>query len=97
MLFEGLLGVVDNQLHTMTYSSVKSTADKAAAKAIPTPATGGWVGFTDKYWLTALVPDQAVPMTTSWIHTNDGGIDHYQVSYATSDAQKNRTRRHAKL
>ncbi len=22
-------------------------------------STGGWLGFTDKYWLTALVPDQA--------------------------------------
>ena len=22
-------------------------------------STGGWIGFTDKYWLTALVPDQA--------------------------------------
>ena len=24
-------------------------------------STGGWLGFTDKYWLTALVPDQARP------------------------------------
>lgn len=22
------------------------------------PSTGGWIGFTDKYWLAALVPDQ---------------------------------------
>ena len=24
--------------------------------------TGGWVGYTDHYWLTALVPDQRVPV-----------------------------------
>ena len=88
VLFEGLLGVVDNQLHTMTYSAVKSAADKAGGQGYDHTGAGGWAGFTDKYWLTAMVPDQTVPMTTSWVHTNDGGIDHYQVSYATSDAEK---------
>jgi YidC/Oxa1 family membrane protein insertase len=24
-------------------------------------STGGWIGFTDKYWLSALVPDQKAP------------------------------------
>jgi YidC/Oxa1 family membrane protein insertase len=88
VLFEGLLGVVDNQLHTMTYAAVKSAADKAAGQGYDHTGASGWAGFTDKYWLTAMVPDQSVPVTTSWIHTNDGGIDHYQVSYATSDAEK---------
>ncbi|THD35256.1 MAG: membrane protein insertase YidC [Sphingomonas sp.] len=31
--------------------------DVAASK--PFTTNGGWLGFTDKYWLTALVPDQA--------------------------------------
>jgi YidC/Oxa1 family membrane protein insertase len=88
VLFEGLLGVMDNKLHTQSYSSVKSAADKAGGEGYTHSGSGGWAGFTDKYWLTALVPDQAVPMTTTWIHTNDGGIDHYQVGYATTDAQK---------
>ena len=88
VLFEGLLGVVDNQLHTMTYAATKSAADKANGEGYTHAGPGGWAGFTDKYWLTALIPDQAVPMTTSWIHTNDAGIDHYQVSYATTDAEK---------
>lgn len=26
------------------------------------PTTGGWAGFTDHYWLTALVPDQKAPV-----------------------------------
>ena len=28
-------------------------------------STGGWIGFTDKYWLVALAPDQAVPFAAS--------------------------------
>ena len=28
------------------------------AESKPFTTTGGWLGFTDKYWLTALIPDQ---------------------------------------
>ena len=60
ILFEGLLGVVDNTLQEMTYANAKSeTEKKKNAIAYDATATGGWAGFTDKYWLTALVPDQA--------------------------------------
>ncbi|NYT39289.1 membrane protein insertase YidC [Sphingomonas sp. R-74633] len=33
-------------------------------EAAPTqlPTTGGWVGYTDHYWLTALIPDQHIPV-----------------------------------
>jgi YidC/Oxa1 family membrane protein insertase len=88
VLFEGLLGVMDHQLHTMTYATVKSDADKHDGTAYDLSDTGGWAGFTDKYWLTALIPDQSVPVVTSWIHNKDDGIDHYQVSYAASSAEK---------
>jgi YidC/Oxa1 family membrane protein insertase len=36
--------------------------------------TGGWIGFTDKYWLTALVPDQAASTEASFRRTNQGGF-----------------------
>ncbi len=29
--------------------------------------TGGWIGFTDKYWLAALIPDQKVATNTKFI------------------------------
>ena len=51
-------------------------------------STDGWAGFTDKYWLTVLIPDQSAPVTTSWIHSKDDSVDHYQVSYATTAAEK---------
>ncbi|MGE9115660.1 membrane protein insertase YidC, partial [Escherichia coli] len=38
------------------YSPNFKDIDKAPEKFT---TTGGWLGFTDKYWLTALLPDQA--------------------------------------
>jgi YidC/Oxa1 family membrane protein insertase len=33
--------------------------------------TGGWLGFTDKYWLGALIPDQKVPVSTKFRASGD--------------------------
>jgi len=88
VLFEGVLGVMDNTLHTLTYANTKSAAAKHDGVGYDHSGTGGWAGFTDKYWLTALIPDQSVAMNTSWNHWLDNGTDHYQVSYATGSAQK---------
>ena len=83
ILFEGLLGVVDNTLQELTYANTKSEAEKKKNPiAYDATTTGGWAGFTDKYWLTALVPDQSVPATVNFTHIAENG-DHYQVDYLT--------------
>ncbi|SEM39758.1 protein translocase subunit yidC [Sphingomonas gellani] len=47
-------------------------------------STGGWLGFTDKYWLTALVPDPARPFDGQFHSGNGVGTDRlYQADYAT--------------
>jgi YidC/Oxa1 family membrane protein insertase len=88
VLFEGLLGVTDKKLHTQTYASASSEASKHEGEAYTASGDGGWSGFGDKYWLTALIPDQSQDETTTWNHTKDGGIDHYQVSYASAAVEK---------
>jgi YidC/Oxa1 family membrane protein insertase len=42
-------------------------------------SNGGWLGFTDKYWLTALAPAGNVPIDASFRGTPTGG---YQADYA---------------
>jgi YidC/Oxa1 family membrane protein insertase len=40
---------------------------------------GGWLGFTDKYWLTALIPANAAPIEGSFRKSASGA---YQADYA---------------
>jgi YidC/Oxa1 family membrane protein insertase len=87
VLFEGLLGVVDGTLQETSYDKAKSEGEKKAGGiAFDATSTGGWAGITDKYWLTALVPDQTVPTKVNFRHIDDHG-DHYQVDYVATDAQ----------
>jgi YidC/Oxa1 family membrane protein insertase len=86
ILFEGLLGVVDGTLQETTYAKAKSEGEKRNGIAYDATATGGWAGITDKYWLTSLVPDQAVASTVNFIHQSENG-DHYQVDYITKEPQ----------
>ena len=86
ILHEGLIGVLDGKLKEVKYADAKSDGDKKAGLAFESTGAGGWAGFTDKYWLTALVPDQAVPSVVSYRHVADNG-DHYQVDFVSKDAQ----------
>ena len=63
ILHEGAIGVVEDRLKEFDYS--KLTKEKEVIQA----SKGGWVGFTDKYWLVALVPDQNLSVQTRFSGT----------------------------
>jgi YidC/Oxa1 family membrane protein insertase len=56
ILHEGLIGVLgDAGLVELTYSDVQKEGGGRTFDKV----TGGWLGFTDKYWATALIPNQS--------------------------------------
>ncbi|MGE5271549.1 MAG: membrane protein insertase YidC [Thiohalocapsa sp.] len=75
ILHEGLIGELGGSLREVKYSSL------AAGKPQDFDSTGGWLGFTDKYWLTALVPDQKEVVKARFIHQVEGGVDRYQSDF----------------
>ncbi len=80
LLYEGPIGYLDGAIQDVKYASL--TPDK------PTDYTsnGGWLGFTDKYWLTALIPPQNEQIKAQFRKTIGADkIDRYQVDY-TGDA-----------
>jgi YidC/Oxa1 family membrane protein insertase len=74
-LHEGPLGVFDGTLHDGdTYSSLRKAN-------VDYDSTGGWLGITDKYWLVALAPDQAMGIKASFQHGMESTEDVYLTVY----------------
>ena len=70
----GPIGVFDGKLDNYKYSDMKPNGPNFQS-------TGGWIGFTDKYWLTALIPDQKEKLSATFHHVMQGKTDVYQVDY----------------
>jgi YidC/Oxa1 family membrane protein insertase len=86
ILHEGMLGILDGRLKETTYDGAKSDGEKKGGLALEQAGMGGWLGFTDKYWLTAIIPDQKSANTAAFRHIREGGGDRYQVDFVARDA-----------
>src|ERR1700734_392610 len=59
VLHEGFVGVIgDGGVQEVTYAGI----EKATGKVNAFKGDGGWLGFTDKYWGSAIIPDQTAPI-----------------------------------
>jgi|TARA_A100001011_G_scaffold357352_1_gene402136 YidC/Oxa1 family membrane protein insertase len=61
ILHEGLIGVVDESLNEVNYDDVQ---DKKKSYT----GSKGWVGITDKYWLTAVVPEKGKNFNAEFVY-----------------------------
>jgi YidC/Oxa1 family membrane protein insertase len=75
ILHEGLIGVFNETLEEIDYSDVVDDGQ------LDFETTSGWLGITDKYWLTALVPDQERQVQARFLHTAQDGQDKYQSDF----------------
>lgn len=52
VVHEGLIGVVDGKLEEIKYSKLEKSPKEFESK-------GGWLGFSDRYWFSAIILDSA--------------------------------------
>jgi YidC/Oxa1 family membrane protein insertase len=73
----GPIGVFDGKTD---YSVSFKDLDKAGAAGTRFQTTGGWIGFGDKYWQTAIIPAQTAAVDTGF-RAGAGGV--YQADVAS--------------
>ena len=83
ILHEGLISQLDGKLLEKKYDDLLddcSSASTGKKLFCDQKSTGGWLGFTDKYWMATLIPDQRKPINANFRHGNNGR-DNFRVGY----------------
>ncbi|HEY1723275.1 MAG TPA: membrane protein insertase YidC [Magnetospirillaceae bacterium] len=75
VLHEGGVGVLGDSLKERSYKKLRDD------KPYEEKTKSGWLGFTDQYWLTALVPDQGEDVTGRMSWHKEDGLDRYQADW----------------
>ncbi|MBS0539219.1 MAG: membrane protein insertase YidC [Proteobacteria bacterium] len=78
VLHEGPYGVFNGSLKELGYADFKDNKQQKFQ------TTGGWVGFTDKYWMATLIPDQKSKVDVTVKGTGAGANIKYQIDYVGS-------------
>ncbi|MFB9262850.1 membrane protein insertase YidC [Bradyrhizobium erythrophlei] len=76
ILHEGLIGYLGDQgLQEYAYKKIDD------AKSVSFNVTNGWLGMTDKYWATALLPDTTAKLAARYQSNAVGTTHNYQTDY----------------
>lgn len=74
---EGGISVLGGRLQELPYKDLQEEGTVTAT------TTGGWLGFTDKYWLVALVPAQDQAVSARLMHAPKISARRYQTDFMT--------------
>jgi YidC/Oxa1 family membrane protein insertase len=75
--YEGPLGYINGKLEEIKYEDILKQ------KKVNYQTQGGWFGITDKYWLTAFIPNQKLRHNVSYKCASTGGKNIYSVESIT--------------
>ncbi len=78
--FEGPVSVMERDLTRNDYKDIRKGADKPGHVAWEATGKGGWGGITDKYWLTAVGADPALPVRLQESYVPEGAGS-YRVTF----------------
>lgn len=81
VLHEGAIGVLgDANLIEKSYGDLEKD------QQIDAQSTGGWLGFTDKYWATAILPDLETEVNARFSWNKPALMDIFQASFVDQNA-----------
>jgi YidC/Oxa1 family membrane protein insertase len=85
VLHEGPYGVFRKQksdsgsLDEIEYKDLRKKSCAPGTECITKQSVGGWLGFTDRYWMVAVVPHQETAITATFRYTKQGTLEKYQA------------------
>ena len=68
LVLRGLLGVLGGEYQSATFDKLSEKSDQTE-ETQTFNGQGGWLGITDKYWFTALIPDQTATIDARFVRT----------------------------
>jgi YidC/Oxa1 family membrane protein insertase len=80
ILQEGPYGVLGSEnLVELTYQDLAKTIKKDVQ------SSGGWLGFTDKYWAAVILPEPLTPISARFFYSRPGTVDVYEASFVDTE------------
>ena len=83
ILHEGLISLINDELLEKNYDDLEDDCTNALQvkdSYCDNKSSGGWLGFTDKYWMSTLIPEPNEPININYRHGNNGR-DNYRAGY----------------
>lgn len=82
ILHEGAVGVFDEELQELSFSDLDDLPPNAATTGqsqLTRVETNGWMGFTDKYWMSSLIAEPGTGFDAIYQTFQKGAVPEYQA------------------
>lgn len=89
VLHEGAVGMHDGNLLELKYNKITDLdpIEREGRARVTEVSENGWIGFTDKYWMTTLAPAPGQPFTSVVRYAESAGIFQTEARYPMQTVQ----------